>query len=159
MKKKIYILLGSSLFLIVLSMIWFTPFTKTIMIDDFSIHGKVNDEQAIKEVLECLQKNITAANSKNIDDYVDTLIPKKREDTKKEMSAFFSEYTIHTEILSFNVLKQEEDHILIQTQQKSINNGNQKYRNHIAETNHIFVKENGTWFIDQSIMTNTKFIN
>lgn len=157
MKKKILIISGILIFTIVTFSL-FSPFKKSLQTDTLKITGKFKDEETAKELLACLEKNINAANKKDMETYLETLTPEKREDTKKEMTSFFKEYDIQTELLTFEIKKQDDDHALVQAQQKSINHGDNKYRNHIAEANHTFVKIDGTWYIDQSVMSNTKFI-
>ncbi|MEG0284905.1 MAG: hypothetical protein RR494_03325 [Vagococcus sp.] len=157
MKKKILIISGILIFTII-TISLFSPFKKSLQTDTLKITGKFKDEKTAKELLACLEKNINAANNKDMDTYLETLTPEKREDTKKEMTSFFKEYDIQTELLTFDIKKQDDDHALVQAQQKSINHGDNKYRNHIAEANHTFVKIDGNWYIDQSVMSNTKFI-
>lgn len=157
MKKKILIISGILIFVLVTFSL-FSPFKKSIETDTLKITGKFKDEETAKTLLTRLETNIKAANEKDMDTYLETLTSEKREDTKKEMSAFFKEYDIQTELLSFEIKKQDVDHALVQTQQKSINHGNNKYRNHIAEANHTFIKRDSKWYIDQSVMSNTKFI-
>lgn len=157
MKKKILIISGILIFTII-TISLFSPFKKSLQTDTLKITGKFKDEKTAKELLACLEKNIHAANKKDMETYLETLTPEKREDTKKEMTSFFKEYDIQTELLTFEIKKQDDDHALVQAQQKSINHGDNKYRNHIAEANHTFVKIDGTWYIDQSVMSNTKFI-
>lgn len=157
MKRKILIISSILIFTIALFNI-VSPFKKSLQTKTIKITGKIKDEKTVTELLNCLETNIGAANNKDIEAYLQTLNPDKREETKKEMSIFFDNYNIETELLSFEVKKQNKDHVLVQAQQKSINHGNNSYRNHITEANHTFIKKEGRWLIDETIMTNTTFI-
>ena len=123
------------------------------------IRGKISDQTAVDQCLALLQKNLTAANEKNVEDYVQTLVKDAQEPTRKEMRAFFSEYDLTHTLLSFTVVKQEKKSMLVRAEQKTINQGNNEFRNHISEANHTFVLEDSTWKIKETVMTNTEFLD
>ncbi|MGM0123941.1 hypothetical protein IGI37_001315 [Enterococcus sp. AZ194] len=122
------------------------------------ITGTISDKKAAESAFTVLKKNIQAVNDKDIDAYLSTIVPSSREETKKEMTPFFEKYSLKNELLSFEVKKQDNDHMLIEAQQKSQNLGKEKYRSHIAVANHTFVKEGGEWLIQETVITDTKFI-
>ncbi|MDR0921483.1 MAG: hypothetical protein LBM95_03765 [Lactobacillales bacterium] len=113
------------------------------------------EEKKVKKVLE---ENIAAATAKDSERYVNTLTKAKRAETKKEMDKFFKEYTVVHSLQSFQVLKEDKTHMLVEAKQKAINKGKKSYRNHIATADHTFVKENGEWKIDSTTMTDTQFL-
>ena len=75
------------------------------------------------------------------------------------MHAFFAKYDLTHELLSFEVVKQEADSMLVAAQQKTVNQGQNDYRAHITQAHHTFVLENGQWKIKETVMTNTEFID
>jgi hypothetical protein len=125
---------------------------------DIEIEGKISNQEDALAAFETLETNLQATNNEDVDLYVTTLVATAREDTKKEMQAFFDEYDLENTLLSFKVLKQEENRMLVETQQKTVNKGKNDSRDHIAEAHHTFVKENGKWVIEETNMTNTHFI-
>lgn len=156
--KKIYkLLIGLFLCLSVIFLILGFP-TKTIKTQTLTITGNISDEQAAKETLRTLEKNIQAINDKDIDAYLSTIPASNWKETRVEMNEFFKEYDIKNELLSFEIKKQDKTHMLIQTQQKTINLGENNYKSHIAEANHTFVKKGNRWLIQETVITNTEFI-
>ncbi|MBM7709988.1 hypothetical protein [Enterococcus lemanii] len=122
------------------------------------ITGKIKDETQAQAALAVLQTNLTAANEKDLALYIQTLVPEAREATKSELEKTFAEYDLEHTLLSFEVMKQTDDLLQVKTQQKTINLGKNKYRNHITEAHHTFVKEDGQWLIKEVSMSNTQFI-
>ena len=49
--------------------------------------------------------------------------------------------------------------MLVAAQQKTVNQGQNDYRDHITQAHHTFVLENGQWKIKETVMTNTEFID
>ena len=127
--------------------------------ESIQITGKITDQKAAKAGLTLLQQNLQAANAKDSTAYADTLIKKAQAATKKEMDKFFASYDLHHELLSFEVIKQEQNQMVIKAEQKTINQGKEKYRNHISEARHLFVKEDGSWKIKETNMADTNFID
>ena len=79
--------------------------------------------------------------------------------TKKEMDQFFKDYDLSHELLSFKVVKQESDSMLVEARQQTLNVGKKKYRNHITQAHHTFVKVGEEWLIKETSMTDTEFID
>ncbi|KAF1302114.1 hypothetical protein IV487_05390 [Enterococcus saccharolyticus] len=125
---------------------------------EVKIEGKITDQEAAQAAFHTLTTNLQAVNDEDADLYITTLVSTAKEETKKEMQTFFDDYDLENTLLSFKVLKQEKNHMLVETQQKTINKGKKDYRDHIAEAHHTFVKENGKWVIEETNMTNTHFI-
>lgn len=123
------------------------------------ITGAVADKADAAACLEVLKANLAAANNEDSAAYVDTLVASARQATQKEMAAFFADYDLSHELESFNVVKQDTDSMLVEAQQKTVNRGKQKYRNHFTQAHHTFVKEDGAWKIQETNMTNTEFID
>lgn len=122
------------------------------------VTGKMKDQTEALAAMAVLEENLKAANDKDIERYISTLVPEAREATKKEIEKTFAQYDLEHTLLSFEVLKQTDDLLQVKTQQKTINLGKNKYRNHITEAHHTFVKENGQWLIKEVSMSNTQFI-
>ncbi len=123
------------------------------------ITGEVNNKAEATACLEVLKANLAAANNEDTTAYVDTLVASARQATQKEMDDFFAEYDLSHELESFKVVKQEQGSMLVEAQQKTVNRGKQKYRNHLTQAHHTFVKEDGAWKIKETNMTNTEFID
>ena len=162
MLKKGLIALAGVLFLVLLV----NYFNKAQNITDnisqeagqVEVTGKIENQTEALAALAVLETNLAAANDKDIDRYVNTLVPEAREATKKEIEKTFAEYDLEHTLLSFEVLSQTDDLLQVKTQQKTINLGKNKYRNHITEAHHTFVKEDGQWLIKEVSMSNTQFI-
>lgn len=162
MLKKGLIALAGVLFLVLLV----NYFNKAQNITDnisqeagqVEVTGKIENQTEALAALAVLEANLAAANDKDIERYASTLVPEAREATKKEIEKTFSEYDLEHTLLSFEVLSQTDDLLQVKTQQKTINLGKNKYRNHITEAHHTFVKEDGQWLIKEVSMSNTQFI-
>lgn len=128
-------------------------------IADLQVTGAVTDSSAAQACLTVLKQNLEAASHKDVEDYTATLVASARESTAKEMRVFFAKYNLTHELLSFEVVKQETDSMLVAAQQKTINQGQNDYRDHITQAHHTFVLENGQWKIKETVMTNTEFID
>lgn len=123
-----------------------------------TIEGKVTNEEDAKEVLTLLENNLEAINQKDMSTYLNTLITSAQAETKKEIEPIFKNFDLENTLLSFKVVKQNDQQIIVKTKQKTVNHNNHDYRNHIASANHTFIKQDGQWKVKESIMTNTKFI-
>lgn len=130
-----------------------------ITTEDVLPTGKIEDKKAVTQCLFVLKKNLTAANEKDLTGYLQTLVPIARQDTKKEMTKFFKAYEVTHTLLSFEVIKEDKNSMLIATEQQALNQGKKEFRDHISQVHHTFVKEKGTWYLQESIVTNTKFLN
>ena len=122
------------------------------------VTGAVTDSSAAQACLTVLKQNLQAATQKDVEGYTATLVTSARESTAKEMHAF-AKYDLTHELLSFEVVKQEADSMLVAAQQKTVNQGQNDYRDHITQAHHTFVLENGQWKIKETVMTNTEFID
>ncbi|GHU35417.1 hypothetical protein FACS1894193_00940 [Bacilli bacterium] len=130
---------------------------------DDSTQAKVNkivitdkSEQALYDLI---NRNLTAINQKKMEDYLATLIPTARQNSQKEITTFLNSYTVKINLESFQVLKKDKTHCLIETKQKTINLGKNKYRNHISTANHTLTKLDGKWLIASTTMIDTEFLN
>ena len=123
------------------------------------VTGAVTDSSAAQACLTVLKQNLQAATQKDVEGYTATLVTSARESTAREMHAFFAKYDLTHELLSFEVVKQEADSMLVAAQQKTVNQGQNDYRDHITQAHHTFVLENGQWKIKETVMTNTEFID
>lgn len=161
--KKIFLigLIGFLLLLSVRVMVKTALGAPTITTDtkEVTVTGKVTNETDAAACLEVLKENLTAANDKNIEAYLNTLTKDGRKDTKKEMLKFFETYDVKHTLLSFEVVKQEKNSMLIATQQQALNQGKSDFRNHVSQVHLTFVKEKDHWFIQESYITDTKFLD
>lgn len=128
-----------------------------IIIDNFPVSGHIMDETTLKSVIATLKKNIEASNEENLDDYVQTLIPSARKETKQEIQSFFDTYDLHIKLISIEVLEQTNDRVKLRVVQQSENHNDAEYRNHEATVGMTFTKEDSQWLIAESMMENTKF--
>ena len=167
MKIKGFLLRFSLVALILLGIVWFlnsqrqpaAEATATEVQTTVSITGKVTNKTDAQACLTQLKANLAAATNEDGEAYVATLVESARKATKKEMAQFFKEYDLSHQLLSFNVVKQEDTSMIIEAQQKTINLGKKKYRNHITQARHTFVKVADVWLIKETSMTNTDFID
>jgi hypothetical protein len=170
MAKRVFKLFILSFFLIilltiVLKLIDYTFLSKSPS-EDFvatastiEITGTTANKEDTEECLELLKANLKAVNEKDVDAYVETLVSSAREETAAEMKTFFENYDIKNTLLKFNVVRTDNNTILVETKQKSINLGTNEYKNHITYAQHTFITENGKWKIAQTAMTDTEFID
>ncbi|MHC5268728.1 hypothetical protein ACYSNO_06000 [Enterococcus sp. LJL98] len=121
------------------------------------IKGKITNEEDVLAVYALLEKNLQAANEEDLETYLSTLVPEAREATKKEMVPFFETYDVKHTLVSFEVIKEDGERILVKARQKTVNEGTEKYRNHITEANHTFVKIDGEWLLEETAMSDTQF--
>lgn len=136
-----------------------TPKATSHTIEANGITGAVTNQRDAQICFDLLEKNLTAASNKDIETYIDTLVSSAHEETAQEMTTFFDTYTLAHTLLSFEIVKQEASSMLVAAQQQTINLGENSYRNHITQAHHTFVKEGAAWKIQQTVMTNTSFID
>lgn len=122
----------------------------------------VEDEVAAEEVKQVVADNIESLNNKDIDGYLDTIIESAHEATRTETEAFFQRYDIEYELVSSNIIEEEEDQYRVEAYQEakaiSVPIG-EEYRDHVAVNIHTLIKENGEWKISESVMTDVHFID
>lgn len=128
----------------------------------YEIEGKFSDEQTVEEAVKVIEDNLRYASEEDMEGYVSTIIEVAREDTAAELATVFETYDLEHTLLSVEVLSQDEERLLIRTHQQTVMvnsiEGAENYRNHIAETNYTMLLENGEWKIEETAMTDTKFI-
>lgn len=128
----------------------------------YQIEGELSNQEEAEKAVQVITDNLAFATSEDIDGYVSTIIESAHEETRKELSPVFEEYDLEHTILSIEILEQEENRMLIQAQQQTIMTSSAEgapvYRNHIAEVNYTMTIENGEWKIEETAMTDTKFI-
>lgn len=125
---------------------------------EVAVSGNVTDSKAAAACFAVLQENLQAANNEDAKAYAATLIASAQTATKKEMQSFFEEYDLEHKLLSFEVVKQDKDSMLVAAEQQTLNIGENSYRSHITQAHHTFIKENNAWKISETTMTNTEFI-
>lgn len=117
---------------------------------------------AVAEVKQVLQNNYTYSQEEDMEGYLNTIVKSGREDTRHELKGFFENYDINYELLSFEVLEEEADRIVVEAEQRAKATfiaEDQSYHDHIATSEYTFVKEDGEWRISESELTNTELIN
>ncbi|MHC5249048.1 hypothetical protein [Enterococcus sp. LJL90] len=160
MKKKYGLFLLALIMLIPLIMAYTEKSTEIVA-------GKTTSQlteqanPAAQAAQELLLKNLECANQKDVAGYVQTLVPEARTATTAEMTTFFAEYDVENTLQSFEMLKLADNHMLVETKIKSINQDPQQkdYRNHLATANQTFVFVDGQWLIQQAVMIETDFLN
>ncbi|EMF0089288.1 hypothetical protein EFL14_RS11245 [Enterococcus hirae] len=123
------------------------------------ITGKINNQRTANICHQLLQQNLKAATDKNLNDYLATLVKDAHKATTKEMQQFFKDYDVSHELLSFEVIKQAPQSMLVAAEQKTVNHGKKAYRDHITTAYHTFILEENEWKIKETTMTNTQFLN
>lgn len=121
--------------------------------------GKISNKKDVSACLQLLQQNLTAATNKDIDTYIETLVISAQKETYTEMAQFFETFDLRHDLLSFEVIKQEDTSMLVAARQKTVSVTESEYRNHITQAHHTFVKENESWKIQETVMTDTQFID
>lgn len=119
----------------------------------------VNEEDA-KNVKDILHHNLIAVNEQDINGYLDTIVKSGHQDTEEMMVDFFKTHKIKQSLLKFEIEKQTNNEIIVRSKQKITGTSTLKedYRNHIAEILHVFVREDNSWKIKESSMTEIEFI-
>lgn len=160
MRKLILSLLASVLFL---SACQSVPSYQDPDSVEYSIEGNYEIDKDIEEAVKVIEENLEYAQKEDMEGYLSTIVPSARTETKKELSSFFEEYDLEHTILSVEVLEKESDIMLIRTEQQTVVKdsveGAPAYRDHIAEANHTMVKVDGTWMIEESIMTDAFYFD
>lgn len=129
---------------------------------EYTINSEDTINEEVKAAVQVVEDNLRYAQEENMEGYLSTLVSSAHEETKAELTPFFEEYDLNHTILSVEILEQEEEIMLIRTEQQTVMEdsveGAEPYRDHIAEANHTLVKENGEWKIEETIMTDTIFL-
>lgn len=111
-------------------------------------------------IQELLEENLSYATSENIEGYLSTISQKGHESTKEAMLDFFEHYDVSHTLLDFDIVQEESDEIVVKARQKSEGTSqleDQDYKNHIAEVLHVFIKEQDSWKIEESSITDIIF--
>lgn len=129
----------------------------------FSLEGEIANQDEAEAALKVIEENLAFAEAEDMDGYLSTILNQAHKETEKELAPFFESYDMQHTLLRAEVIDQQPDRILIQTEQQTIMlaavEGAEKYRNHIAEANHTLIKEDNRWKIEETIMTDTTFID
>jgi ketosteroid isomerase-like protein len=120
--------------------------------------GNITSQAAAEACLAVLKENLQAASDQDATAYAATLVAAARAETSQELADFFAEEQLQHTLLSFEVVKQETESMLVAAQQKTISPKDSSYRDHITEAYHTFVKEADGWKIQETVMTNTEFL-
>jgi hypothetical protein len=126
------------------------------------ITGNVSNEDDAKECVNQLDKNYRATNESNIENYLKTIVPAKREKTKEDIEGFFQNYKVENSIVSFKILSQNSTSLRAEASQKSVlvsaKAGADEYKNHISTIDYEFQKINNEWLIDSTQLIDNHFI-
>lgn len=129
----------------------------------YSIEGEYNNAEDAQEAVQVIQNNLNFAQEENMEGYLSTLVSSAREETEEELAPFFETYDLEHTVLSIEILDQEEKRMLVKTEQQAVMvnsiDGAEQYRDHIAEANHTLIKEDEEWKIEETIMTDTLFLD
>ncbi|WP_429976010.1 hypothetical protein [Enterococcus sp. DIV0086] len=115
------------------------------------------DAKLTKEIFE---KSIEASNDKDVEKYVKLIVPAGYENTTKELKKFFKKNNIKNTLISFNVLKEKDNHLLAEAQIKSVNQdkNKKKYRDNVSTMNVAYVKSGGKWLIEMVTTIDTNLL-
>lgn len=129
----------------------------------YEIEGELANQSEAEKAVQVIEDNLAYAEAEDLDGYLSTILQSAAEETRAELGPFFEQYDLEHTILKIEVLEQEEERMLIQTQQQTVMidsvEGAENYRNHIAEVNYTMVVEEGEWKIEETAMTDTTFID
>ena len=129
---------------------------------NYEIEGNISDDEAAKDAVEVIETNLYMSQEKDIDEYLNTIVSRAHEQTRKELIHFFENYDLEHTLLSIEIIDQSEDTIRLSTAQQTIvldaKDGVDEYRNHIAEVSYTLIKENNLWKIEESITNNLIFL-
>jgi|SRR5690625_589496 len=160
MRKLILSLLASILFLSACQSVPSYQDPDTV---EYSIEGDYEIDKDIEDAVRVIEENLEYAEKEDMEGYLSTIVPSARVETEKELSSFFEEYDLEHTILSVEVLEKESDVMLLRVEQQAVvldsAEGAPTYRNHIAEANHTMVKVEDTWMIEETIMTDTFYLD
>ncbi|MFL2134115.1 hypothetical protein [Desemzia sp. FAM 24101] len=158
--KKVLLLVIAGIFLTGCNSVAVYQDPKTV---SYSLEGEYDNTEDAQEVVQVIQDNLHYAQEEDMEGYLSTLISSAREETEEELFPFFESYDLEHTVLSVEILDQEENRMLIKTEQQAVMvdsvDGAEQYRDHIAEANHTVIKENEEWKIEETIMTDTLFLD
>jgi len=130
---------------------------------NYTIESEYEVDEETKKGVQVIEDNLKYAQEENMENYLSTLVKSAHEETEEELKPFFETYDIDHTILSVEVLDQEADTMLVRTEQQTVMidsvDGADSYRDHVTEANHTLVKEKGGWKIQETIMTDTTFLD
>lgn len=130
----------------------------------YEIEGadEITDQAEVEQAIEVIKENLAAAQDRDIERYVATIVSGARADTRKELIPFFDAYELEHTILGIKVADQQPEQMLIKVllQTVAIDQAPEAdhYRDHVSETNYTLVKENQNWLIAESQVTENEFI-
>lgn len=143
---------------IVYFIIAYHPVSYSTKQEKLEITGKINNPIAAENCFELVKQVVAAANKKDLETYIDTLVKDAQKGTAKELQFVFDTYDLTHELVSFQVLKQKKESLFAVAFQRTINQGKQPYQNHVAQIHYTFVKELGQWKIQQALITDTEIL-
>jgi len=157
MRKLIWTL--PFLFLLFLPSLTEKATSTSMEVDGRVITGKINNVQDIEECVRIIEKNNAAVNNKQLNDYAETLVHSARAASVKELKTVFETYDLQVEIQNIKVKTHEQEYIVFEIEQRTVNNNEADFRNHVSTALTTFVKEDGTWKIAETAMSDTTFLS
>lgn len=113
-------------------------------------------------VRKLLEENLNYATTENIGGYLSTISKKGHEATREAMLNFFENYDVTHTLLDFELVQEDSSEIIVKARQKSEGTTQLEeadYKDHIAEVLHVFIREQDSWKIDESSVTDIKFLD
>ncbi|MDR2833619.1 MAG: hypothetical protein LBV67_07895 [Streptococcaceae bacterium] len=160
MSKKGIILLIIGLAGILFILVDYSKQADVLLNKEQTTSQKVSSNPDVLATKEVFEKSIQASNEEDVESYIKLLIPKARENTKKELTKFFKDYEVENELQSFEVLKHEGNHLLAKAVVQSVNleKNQKKYKDNTSTLNVTFIKEENQWLIELTTTIDTQFL-
>ncbi len=106
------------------------------------------DEAIAEEALDILFANLEAANTGDIEGYLEAMPTEYHEVTANEMEQLFDEFDIEFDMLDYEVVLANEEEVQIYVVQTTVSaEPRDDFEDNIAEVLHTFYKEDGEWKI------------
>ncbi|WP_347297439.1 hypothetical protein [Dolosigranulum savutiense] len=130
----------------------------------YEIEGtdEITDQTEVDQAIAVIKENLAAAQDRDIERYVATIVSEARADTRAELIPFFDTYELEHTILGIKIADQQPEQMLIKVllQTVALNQSStaDHYRDHVSETHYTLVKEEQEWRIAESQVTENEFI-
>ena len=125
------------------------------------LSGCGNDSRELREVVE---RNIAAANAKDVDRYVEDLGGAKKKLTKMVMEPFFKNYDVSFKLTNFKVVSwgasaKEGRSAVIEVTTEAKRNSGPAFRDNRSTVRHQMKKVDGKWKFFQTKVMKTEYLD
>lgn len=102
-----------------------------------------------------IKVNQDAINERNIDKYLSTITSEAHKETYDELNELFETYELETEVQLIEVVRCQANQATLRVTQKTINNNDQNFHDHISVSGLTLLKQDNRWVISESVMEET----